>query len=169
MNRLQPILEGAESGVPPLTHRRCMLRHRTREKVAPGQGKSMKGDWVFLTEAKYVSTYRASLPTGHWRDLVNTRELKIRQFCLLGFCAHNESGQSVGRRNGNRFKAEVIISLAIKTKLILDVRLLQQPSLIDKRKRAVLESGNRWPGYLAMLGLERKVKTLAELLTESRS
>ena len=74
---------------------------------------------------------------------------------------------------------DAIISLAIKTKLILDsidVWLLQQPSLIDKRKRAVLPAvrerqslADALARYLAMLGLERqrKVKTLGELLTES--
>ena len=71
---------------------------------------------------------------------------------------------------------DAIISFAIKTKLILDsvdVWLLQQASLIDKRKRALLPAvrerqslGDALARYLAMLGLERrhKVKTLGELL-----
>ena len=54
--------------------------------------------------------------------------------------------------------------------------LLQQPSLIDKRKRPVLPAvrerqslADALARYLAMLGLgrQRKVKTLRELLTES--
>ena len=64
---------------------------------------------------------------------------------------------------------DAIISLAVKTKLILDsvdVWLLQQASLIDKRKRALLPAVRVLARYLAMLGLERrhKVKTLGELL-----
>ena len=58
----------------------------------------------------------------------------------------------------------------------LDVWLLQQPSLIDKRKRAVLPAvrerqslADALARHLVMLGLEcqRKVKSLGELLTES--
>ena len=32
-----------------------------------------------------TSTYRALSSARLWRDLVNARELKIRQLCLLGF------------------------------------------------------------------------------------
>jgi hypothetical protein len=70
------------------------------------------------------------------------------------------------------------ISLAVKTKLLLDsidIWLLQQPSLIDKRKRAVLPAvkerqalADALARYLSMLGLDRrrKVKTLGEMLTD---
>lgn len=72
---------------------------------------------------------------------------------------------------------DAIISLAVKTKLILDsidVWLLQQPALIDKRKRSLLPAvrerqalADALARYLAMLGLERrhKVQTLQDLLT----
>jgi len=80
------------------------------------------------------------------------------------------AGTAIGSR------PRLFISLAIKTKLILDVWLLQQPSLIDKRKRAVLPAvrerqslADALARHLVMLGLEcqRKVKSLGELLTES--
>jgi hypothetical protein len=41
---------------------------------------------ILLPQLQYrLSTYRALSSTGLWRDLVNARELKIRQVCLLGF------------------------------------------------------------------------------------
>ena len=67
--------------------------------------------------------------------------------------------------------------MAVKTKLILhsiDVWLLQQPALIDKRKRALLPAvrerqalADALARYLAMLGLERrhKVQTVTDVLT----
>ena len=69
-----------------------------------------------------------------------------------------------------------IISLAVKTKLLLDsvdVWLLKQPSLIDKRKRALLPAvrerqtlADALARYMSMLGLERrhKVKSISDLL-----
>jgi hypothetical protein len=71
-----------------------------------------------------------------------------------------------------------IIDLAVKNKLILDSTdrwIFQQPSLIDKRKRALLPVvrerqalANGLAEYMDRLGLERrhKVKSLKELLTE---
>jgi hypothetical protein len=71
---------------------------------------------------------------------------------------------------------ESIITLAVKTKLILesiDNWLLRQPSLIDKRKRSLLPAvrerqalADALARYMSMLGLERryKVKTISDLL-----
>lgn len=64
-----------------------------------------------------------------------------------------------------------IIDLAVKSKLLLDsidAWLLAQDSLINKRKRALLPAVIQRQQYLAMLGLERKVRTrtLDEILNE---
>ena len=71
-----------------------------------------------------------------------------------------------------------IIDLVVKSKLLLDsidAWLLAQDSLINKRKRALLPAviqrqqlGDALARYLAMLGLERKVRTrtLDEILNE---
>jgi hypothetical protein len=72
-----------------------------------------------------------------------------------------------------------IVDLAVKSKLLLDsidVWLLTQPSLINKRKKTLLpvvlqrqQLADGLARYLSMLGLERKVKTktLDEILDES--
>src|SRR5262249_11026786 len=67
-----------------------------------------------------------------------------------------------------------IVLLAVKTKLLLDsidVWLLQQPTLINKRKKAVIPVvqqrqmlADALARYMSMLGLERRAKTLS--LTE---
>jgi hypothetical protein len=71
---------------------------------------------------------------------------------------------------------DAIISLAIKTKLLLDsidVWLLQQPTLIVKRKRAIIPAvvqrqvlADALARYLGQLGLQRKAKvtSLSEIL-----
>ena len=72
-----------------------------------------------------------------------------------------------------------IIDLAVKSKLLLDsidVWLLTQPSLINKRKKALIPVvkerqalADGLARYLSMLGLEKpppKVKTLDEILNE---
>ena len=71
-----------------------------------------------------------------------------------------------------------IVDLAVKSKLLLDsidVWLLTQPSLINKRKRILLpvvlqrqQLADGLARYLGMLGLERKTrtKTLEEILSE---
>jgi len=73
---------------------------------------------------------------------------------------------------------DAIISLAIKTKLLLDsidVWLLEQPTLIIKRKRAVIPAvlqrqqlADALSRYMAQLGLERRTKmqSLSELLAK---
>jgi len=72
---------------------------------------------------------------------------------------------------------DAIISLAIKTKLLLDsvdVWLLQQPTLIIKRKKAIIPAvqqrqvlADALARYMSMLGLARKSKlaTLSEILS----
>jgi hypothetical protein len=72
---------------------------------------------------------------------------------------------------------DAIISLAIKTKLLLDsidVWLLQQPTLIIKRKKAVIPAvqqrqvlADALARYMSMLGLARKTKltSLSEMLS----
>jgi hypothetical protein len=72
-----------------------------------------------------------------------------------------------------------IVDLAVKSKLLLDsidVWLLTQPSLINKRKKTLLpvvlqrqQLADGLARYMSMLGLERKVKikTLDEMLGES--
>ena len=72
---------------------------------------------------------------------------------------------------------DAIISLAIKTKLLLDsvdVWLLQQPTLILKRKRAIIPAvaqrqvlADALARYMGMLGLARKSKltSLSEILS----
>jgi len=71
-----------------------------------------------------------------------------------------------------------LIDLCVKSKLLLDsidVWLLGQPSLINKRKKSLLpiarerqQLADGLAKFLSMLGLERrvKVKTLADLLAE---
>jgi hypothetical protein len=73
---------------------------------------------------------------------------------------------------------DAIIILAIKTELLLDsidVWLLEQPTLIIKRKRAIIPAvqqrqvlADALSRYMGQLGLERrhKVKTLHEILTK---
>jgi hypothetical protein len=72
---------------------------------------------------------------------------------------------------------DAIISLAIKTKLLLDsidVWLLQQPTLIIKRKKAIIPAvqqrqvlADALARYMSMLGLARKSKltSLSEILS----
>ena len=72
---------------------------------------------------------------------------------------------------------DAIISLAIKTKLLLDsidVWLLQQPTLIIKRKKAIIPAvqqrqvfADALARYMSMLGLARKSKiaSLSEVLS----
>ena len=72
---------------------------------------------------------------------------------------------------------DAIISLAIKTKLLLDsvdVWLLQQDTLIIKRKRAIIPAvaqrqtlADALARYMGMLGLQRKSKltSLSEILS----
>ena len=71
---------------------------------------------------------------------------------------------------------DAIVSLAVKTKLLLDsidVWLLQQPTLIIKKKRAIIPAvaqrqtlADALARYMSMLGLERKSKltSLSEIL-----
>jgi hypothetical protein len=71
-----------------------------------------------------------------------------------------------------------IVDLAVKSKLLLnsiDVWLLTQKSLVDKRKRSLYpvvvqrqQLADGLARYLSMLGLERKTrtKTLEEILDE---
>jgi hypothetical protein len=71
-----------------------------------------------------------------------------------------------------------IVDLAVKSKLLLDsidVWLLTQPSLVNKRKKTLLpvvlqrqQLADGLARYLSMLGLERKTrtKTLQEILDE---
>ena len=71
---------------------------------------------------------------------------------------------------------DAIISLAIKTKLLLDsidVWLLQQPTLIIKRKKAIIPAvqqrqvlADALARYMSMLGLARRTKlaSLSEIL-----
>src|SRR5262249_43209363 len=71
-----------------------------------------------------------------------------------------------------------IVSLAIKTKLLLDsidVWLLQQPTLINKRKKAIIPAvaqrhalADALARYMSMLGLHRRTKltSLSEMLAE---
>jgi hypothetical protein len=73
---------------------------------------------------------------------------------------------------------DAIINLAIKTKLLLDsidTWLLQQPTLIIKRKRAVIPAvaqrqalADALARYMSMLGLARKAKlrNLGDILSE---
>ncbi len=65
---------------------------------------------------------------------------------------------------------EALVDLAVKSKLLLDsidAWLLQQPSLVNKRKRTLLpvvrerqQLADGLARYLNQLGLERKTKTL---------
>jgi len=71
---------------------------------------------------------------------------------------------------------QALVGLAVKSKLLLDsidAWLLQQPSLVNKRKRTLLpvvrerqQLADGLARYLGQLGLEKrvKVKTLAEIL-----
>jgi hypothetical protein len=71
---------------------------------------------------------------------------------------------------------DAIISLAIKTKLLLDsidVWLLQQPTLIKKRKKSIIHAvqqrqvlADALARYMSMLGLQRKSKlaSLSDIL-----
>jgi hypothetical protein len=71
---------------------------------------------------------------------------------------------------------DAIISLAIKTKLLLDsvdVWLLQQPTLIIKRKKSIIPAvqqrqvlADALARYMGMLGLARRTKlqSLSEIL-----
>lgn len=73
---------------------------------------------------------------------------------------------------------EALVDLAVKSKLLLDsvdVWLLQQPSLVNKRKKSLLpvvrerqQLADGLARYLGQLGLEKKIrqKTLQELLAE---
>jgi hypothetical protein len=71
-----------------------------------------------------------------------------------------------------------VIDLAVKTKLLLDsidAWLLQQPTLINKRKRAVLpvvrerqQLADALARYMAQLGLERKAKPTKDLTSYLR-
>jgi hypothetical protein len=82
----------------------------------------------------------------------------------------------LGGRDNISAQQSVIIDLAVKNKLILDSIdrwIFRQPSLIDKRKRALLpvvgeqqSIANALAKYMDRLGLERrhKVKTLHDLL-----
>jgi hypothetical protein len=83
-----------------------------------------------------------------------------------------------GRQNVSTQKA-AIIDLAVKTKLLLDsidAWLLTQPSLVNKRRRALLpvvrerqQLADALARYMVALGLERRqapVKSLTEYLAE---
>lgn len=73
---------------------------------------------------------------------------------------------------------DAIIGLAIKTKLMLDsvdVWILQQPTLINNRKRAIIpvvvqrqQLADALARYLNQLGMHRRMKnvSLADLLTK---
>jgi hypothetical protein len=58
-------------------------------------------------EKEHISTYRALSSARLWRDLVNARELKIRQLCLLGF-SHTLNQVKVSAANSSRLEAKVI-------------------------------------------------------------
>jgi len=85
----------------------------------------------------------------------------------------------LGGRDAISTQQAAIIDLAVKTKLLLDsidAWLLTQPSLIDKRRRAVLpvvrerqQLADALARYMTALGLERRArpaKTLTEVLEE---
>jgi hypothetical protein len=75
-------------------------------------------------------------------------------------------------------RQDAIISLAVKTKLMLDsvdVWILQQPTLINKPKRAIIpvvvqrqQLTDALARYLNQLGMHRRMKnvSLADLLTK---
>ena len=88
----------------------------------------------------------------------------------------------LGGREAISTQQSAVIDLAVKTKLLLDsidAWLLTQPSLIDKRRRAVLpvvrerqQLADALARYMTALGLERRArpaKTLTQVLEEMAS
>jgi hypothetical protein len=85
--------------------------------------------------------------------------------------------EDMGGEDSISAQQRAIVDLAVKNKLILDSVdrwIFQQPSLIDKRKRALLpvivqrqQLADGLSRYMSQLGLERrhKVKSLQEILS----
>jgi len=79
--------------------------------------------------------------------------------------------QDLGGPDAVSTQARAIVDLAVKTKLLLDsvdAWLLTQPSLVNKRARALLpvvrerqQLADSLARYLTMLGLERRRRTLS--------
>jgi len=79
--------------------------------------------------------------------------------------------QDVGGREALSTQQAVLIDLCVKTKLLLDSVdswLLQQPSLINKRRKSILPVVRERQAladglmrYLVALGLERRIKSLS--------
>jgi len=86
--------------------------------------------------------------------------------------------QDLGGQDAISTQQETLVALAVKSKLLLDsidAWLLMQPSLVNKRKKALLpvvrersQLADALARYLGQLGLERRVKTqtLAEAIAE---
>ncbi len=84
----------------------------------------------------------------------------------------------LGGQDSISTQQSALIDLAVKSKLLLDsidAWLLTQPSLINKRKKALLpvvlqrqQLADGFARYMAQLGLERrhKVKTIGEILSQ---
>lgn len=84
--------------------------------------------------------------------------------------------RDLGGKDSISTQQEALVDLAVKSKLLLDsvdVWLLQQLSLVNKRKKSLLpvvrerqQLADGLARYLGQLGLEKrvKVKTLAEIL-----
>jgi hypothetical protein len=128
----------------------------------PGNQKALRHGLNPLKKALYTLGNRAlDKRTVAGRALVEWREDLIRDL-----------GGDVSTQQ------DAIISLAIKTKLLLDsvdVWLLQQPTLILKRKKSIIPAvtqrqvlADALSRYLTQLGLQRrvKVKSLSEILAK---
>lgn len=86
--------------------------------------------------------------------------------------------RDLGGKDSISMQQETLVDLAVKSKLLLDsvdVWLLSQPSLVNKRKKSLLpvvrertQLADSLARYLGQLGLEKKIrqKTLQELLAE---
>ena len=128
----------------------------------PGNQRALKHGLTLLKRAVNTLGNRAlDKRTATGRALVEWRDDLVRD---------------LGGEENISTQQDAIIILAIKTKLLLDsidVWLLQQPTLIIKRKKAIIPAvmqrqqlADALSRYMTRLGLERrhKVKTLSDIL-----